>query len=520
MSEKPRLPETKDVQHRASRDIAPVGNLRNTAYNPNAINPNEIFSVPPESQDDEKDSRSSASSQVDYSVSKNGLPLYAENPKSHLLLNDQIPLSADSPSNDTMPSQDESLDSDLLSMSDSSEQFEAPESNAAVNTFINEAVNKLIAGFRSTTQCQFSPSASGSSGQLVTQTATTSSSTTSNSPEQSRKKRRAAEDNDDADQDGFPKPPHKKIRHSPDKALQRSFACPYLKKDPVKHGNCCKRQLSRIRDVKQHLNRCHIPDFYCQWCLESDFRSEQALAGHLELRTCLRNNDPTSLDGISNKQRKQLSCKSNPKISEEDQWFAIWEILFLTRARPSSAYMDTGLSMELRLFREYCDTHGPDVMWGQHESTLDWPGSESTVEQRQAFLQTAFSRSMNRVFEEYNWSTLSLELQRSRNASFPEHRGENIQPTHSETPLSSTADSGIAVDSQSSPRDVSSRRYIPSQLQATFDNGEPSAWIPPVDETMQMSESLRGDLLDFPNEFLDVDGFDSVGLDLDFFNQP
>ena len=472
--------------------------------------------MPPRSQDDKKDSRSSASSQVDYSVSKNGLPLYAENPKSHLLLNDQIPLSADSPSNDTMPSQDESLDSDLLSMSDSSEQFEVPESNAlAVNAFINGVVNKLLLGFRSTTQCRFSPGASGSSGQSVTRTAATSSSTTSNNPGQSRKKRRAADDDDDADQDDFRKPPNKKTRHDPDKGPQISFACPFLKRDPVKHGKCCTYQLSRIRDVKQHLYRCHIPDFYCQLCLESDFRSEQALAEHLDLRTCLRNNDPTSLDGISNKQRKQLSRKSNHEISNEDQWFEIWKILFFIRPRPRSVYMDTRVSMDLRLFREYCDTHEQSVMGDQYESNPVWSG-ESTAEQRRDFLRMVRVQGMNRIFEDHRHAMRSLEALMSRNASFPEQSGDRIQPAQYEAPLSSIADSGIAVNSQPSPQDVSSRRQIPSQLPAVFDNREPSAWIQPVDEMMQMPQGLGDDQLDFSNGFFDAGGFGSV----DFSSWP
>lgn len=513
MCEKSSLPETKYVQHHTSRDIGPLGNSRNTVYNLNAIYSNEVLSVPPKFQDDEKNSRLSVSSQVDYSVSKNGLPLYTENQKGHLQFNDQIQLAADSPSNTTMTSKDESLDSDFLSISDSSEQFEAPKRNAAVNTFINDVVNRLLSGFRSTTKCQFSQATSGNMEQSTTQAAATGSSTTSGNSGQSRKKRRAAEgDDDNADQGGFPKPPRKRICHNPDKALQRSFACPYLKMDPVKYGNCCAKQLTRIRDVKQHLHRRHTPKRYCLKCLETNFCDEQALKKHADLATC-PSNDSTALEGISHEQRDRLSHKSDCKISEEDQWFVIWEILFLRRARPSSVYMDTGLSMELRLFREYFDIHESSVVGEQYESNPVWSG-ESTAEQRQAFLQMVRARASNRVFEDYRHSTSSLESLRSR-----EQSGDSIQPTQSEAPLSSIADSGIAVDSQFSPRDVSSRRHAPSQLAAVFDNGEPSNWIPPLDEMMEMPQGIRDGLIDFPNEF-DAGEFDGSGLELDFSNWP
>lgn len=236
MCEKSRLPQTKDVQHHASRAIGPAGN---TAYNFNQINPNEILFASPSSLDEEKNPRSSASSQVGYSVSKNDLPPCTETPECHLPLNYQNLLAANSPSNSTMPSQEESLDSDFLSISDSSEQFEMPEDNPAVTAFIDNVVNKLLAGFRSTTQCQFSQGASGESAQCTTQAATIGSSTSSNNSGQPRKRRRAPDDNDDADQDGSRKPPNKKPNQGTDKEDQKSFACPYLKMDPIKYRKCC-----------------------------------------------------------------------------------------------------------------------------------------------------------------------------------------------------------------------------------------------------------------------------------------
>jgi hypothetical protein len=60
-----------------------------------------------------------------------------------------------------------------------------------------------------------------------------------------------------------------------------------LKLDPLKHRSCCVKQLSRIRDVKQHLSRRHTPDRYCQRCLETNFADEQSLDRHVNLNTCL-----------------------------------------------------------------------------------------------------------------------------------------------------------------------------------------------------------------------------------------
>ncbi|KFX99399.1 hypothetical protein V490_01813 [Pseudogymnoascus sp. VKM F-3557] len=512
-----------------------------------AIDSNEIISISPKSSDEDKDSRSLVRRQVDHSVSNNDSPLYNDKSNGHSPLNDETLLAVDSPSNSTMRSQDESLDSDLLSISDSSERFEVPESNAAVYSLIGDVFNTLLSGFRNTPQCQFPPGASGSNGQTVTHTAETSSSTTSDNSGPSRKRRHAAEDDDDADQDGFPKPPRKKINLGPDKTPRILFACPYFKMKPVKYRDCCAKKLTRIRDVKQHLQRKHTPDRYCQRCLKTDFSNEEELQEHIDLGTC-RRNDPTAFEGISNDQRKRLSGKSDSKISGEDQWFAIWEILFFKRPRPSSAYMDTGVSVQARQFREYCFTHASSVVEEQHMSDRVWLGAESSDEERQNFIQMLIAVAAEK-FEEYCRLNLS-ESPRSRTAAPPELGGNNMQHTLPQASPSSFADSGIAVGSQSSSRDISSRRDIPSQYAISDDRGgliqpvqsdtplgsnadsrttvnnqslprdisslsQPPAISDerdsiPQDEIRQMQEGLRNGLREVPNMPISADGFDSL----------
>src|SRR3569833_979484 len=51
------------------------------------------------------------------------------------------------------------------------------------------------------------------------------------------------------------------------KAVQkgpRYFSCPFSKLHPIRHADCCKLTLTRIRDVKQHLTWRLSPQFYCE----------------------------------------------------------------------------------------------------------------------------------------------------------------------------------------------------------------------------------------------------------------
>lgn len=403
----------------------------------------------------------SITSIVDHSVSADGLPSFQKNyPEIDSLLGDANLLAADSQPIVATGSPDDSLESDFLSMSDSSEQIEPLDSSEPAYPLLNTLLQELLSGFRSTTQCQLSLSENGE--RSVTQpTATASSNTTGNSI-QCRKRNREPEDDDEVSEDGFRKPPRKRINPGQGKALQRALACPYLKLDPITHRECCKYQLSRIRDVKQHLHRQHTPEFYCQRCFKTDFLDQQSLQSHVNLGTCPIE-DPAILEGISNQQQKQLSRKSNPSLSEEDQWFAIWTILFPGVQRPLSAYMDTGVSEDMRLFREYCLTRGPAALGEQIESNPAWSGADVTAEQRQIHLNRVIVQGINSLFEGYLRSIPSPDSMDNQKASSSRQLSHNLQPTRLATPTSSNADSGVALGSQLSSSATMSQRGLLDQ---------------------------------------------------------
>ena len=383
---------------------------------------------------------------------------------SHSSSNEQNTLTVKSQSIVTTGSTDESLDSDLLSMSDYSESIDPLDINEPAYSFLNTLLQRLVSGFQSTTQTQLSPSGNGEVA--ITPAPATGSSTSSGTSRQCRKRGRdETDDGDDgAGQDGSLRPPGKKINPGQGKALQRSLACPYLKFDPIKHRNCCAKQLSRIGDVKQHLTRQHTPKRYCQRCLETNFPDEQSLDIHMMLNTCLFK-DRALLEGLSHQQQRLLSRKSNPNLSEEDQWFAIWEItfpkaLFPELRRPISAYIDTGLSMDMRLFREYCFNHGPSALTEHIESNPAWSRSEITAEQRRVYLDRVILQGINSLFEGYLRANIS-----SNSAPSSMQNSNNMHPTPA--PTGSIADSGVALESQLSSGESSYQEGLLDQLSST-----------------------------------------------------
>ncbi|KAH8683709.1 hypothetical protein BGZ61DRAFT_535130 [Ilyonectria robusta] len=420
-----------------------------------AFRRNEADSVLHGSRSGEMVRRWSTSRGVEYPISEDCLPT------SQMGLSES---NGDFPSVVASESGDDSFDTDQLSISDSSEDIKPLDANEPLYPILNHVLHQLLSGFRSWTQHPSCASGSGSGSGTSASALGLSSSSAGGTPSQSRPKRkRGKDDSDDADQNGFRRPPKKKSNCDPGDASKKSFACPYLKKDPIKHGSCCAKKLSRIRDVKQHLARRHTPERYCQRCLETTFADEQSLQVHIDLRICL-SRDPSMLEGISYYQHRQLSRKSDSSLGEEGQWFAIWEILFSGRMKPSSPYIDAGFSVEMRLFREYSYSRGPAMVREQIELSTDFLRQDITEAQRLA-LDRVIAEGISRLFEDWRSAQPAGSLS-SR------HQSNYFQRTGQGTPMTSVADSGVAMGSQfSSSGEVRSQGGITqssSMLELTF----------------------------------------------------
>lgn len=72
---------------------------------------------------------------------------------------------------------------------------------------------------------------------------------------------------DDSDDDIPPRRTKKPKATKSGRAKHPLFACPFFEKDPAKFNNCHRYILRRVRDVNQHLRRCHCLPINCPICM-------------------------------------------------------------------------------------------------------------------------------------------------------------------------------------------------------------------------------------------------------------
>jgi len=140
-------------------------------------------------------------------------------------------------------------------------------------------------------------------------------------------------------------------RRSRDRTNRRPFACPFSKKDAVRFRICCNFTAKKISHVKQHLSRVHFRPscFRCHLVFSSD---DELNRRQMETVAC----DVRVAAGfncITNAQRGALSHRSNPRSTEEAQWFFIFDVLFSGRPRPPSPHVEAGLSTEMSAFADF-----------------------------------------------------------------------------------------------------------------------------------------------------------------------
>ncbi|KAK4450896.1 hypothetical protein QBC34DRAFT_276135, partial [Podospora aff. communis PSN243] len=113
-----------------------------------------------------------------------------------------------------------------------------------------------------------------------------------------------------------------------------------------------------ISYVKQHLARRHTPDFYCHRCFQV-FSNEQAYDSHVLEAVCTRGLS-AKLEGITQHQSRQLSRRSGGSV--EEQWLAMWKIVFPDDSVPTSIYIDSDQSEDFCLLREFSQERGVEIL--------------------------------------------------------------------------------------------------------------------------------------------------------------
>ena len=359
-------------------------------------------------------------------------------------------------------SSSDSLDSDMFSISDNSDHFELADPQGTLRLIVNKISQQLYAGFR--TLASLPPSNNEGSSSFVSSIAIPSQD--GKVSRASRKRKCPEDEEDDYGEDGSNPHRPKKPKLAPSENCQKPFACPYLKKDANEYRTCSGFSLNRIRDVKLHLIRKHTPERYCQRCQAIDFPDKESLQSHIVKGKCSPK-DPTMLSWVSYEQRHELHKKSKPNTCGEDQWLAIWEVLFPGCRRPNSVYVDTKLALGVRQFREHCVIQGPAVITEVIESDPAWLDSDISEEQRRIILRRAIAEGISNLFEDWllNASPSTLETTRDENSG-------RTQASPNETPASSMVDSGVAVGGSSSSGEQPRMQSFGSDFFPTFGSSQ------------------------------------------------
>jgi hypothetical protein len=147
------------------------------------------------------------------------------------------------------------------------------------------------------------------------------------------------------------------VRH-----LRHMLACPFYKHNPTKYRLCLTRaDLRSVRDLVQHLWNLHHRPHYCPVCF-SEFETAAICDDHIRERSCPLRQAPTP-DGLSEEQIQQLSqLVPTPEITEAEQWYSIWGLVFPEKQVPSVPYLSGELESTICELRHFWSVKGEELI--------------------------------------------------------------------------------------------------------------------------------------------------------------
>ncbi|KAI0119587.1 hypothetical protein F4814DRAFT_412540 [Daldinia grandis] len=145
--------------------------------------------------------------------------------------------------------------------------------------------------------------------------------------------------------------------------LKCQFACPFYRRDPIKHVSCFTRlSLRGITSVKRHLWDTHSLQPYCPICGKT-FPTAVTCDSHIRHRSCGPRESPTP-EGITIQQLQQLVQPTDARVPEELQWLSIWTVVFPGANLPAVTYPSGAVESAVCQFRDYWACNGDRLVSG------------------------------------------------------------------------------------------------------------------------------------------------------------
>lgn len=226
-----------------------------------------------------------------------------------------------------------------------------------------DTTNEIIAIFENwRSKCDLN--SHGSSGS--DQSGSPNNSQPNQSPSHTRSRKRNSDQSNPSKQSGAKRA---KVTNAPDsqkgKENKRRLACPFWKKDPIRHRKCF-MGFTRMSYVKQDLKRHHRrPTTYCRRCGEDFGLREAEFTEHSRAIPQYNITVFPDPDGMTSEQEKELGKYPDRRSTEEEQWYFMWKCLFPAGPDgepppppPSSPYVDQDLSEDMLSFREFSRREG------------------------------------------------------------------------------------------------------------------------------------------------------------------
>ncbi|CAH0024990.1 unnamed protein product [Clonostachys rhizophaga] len=147
--------------------------------------------------------------------------------------------------------------------------------------------------------------------------------------------------------------------------MTETFACPFYRKDPFQHTDCVNYTLTRLSDVKQHLQRRHRDHLIirCLICNEA-FTSFAERDKHANSSSPCPNSPSLEFaqPGPAQSPHSKLKTRSPRGVAPSEMYFDLWDSLFSKETRPLNPYRGPVFVETIAALRDYWETEKSKIV--------------------------------------------------------------------------------------------------------------------------------------------------------------